>query len=168
MRNPYSSATVLEVTKSVVGLVTSAGETIKPVFSGSYNPDGTIRLTQIDTLDIKKEINSYRSQCDMSIILSKLMAGDTSVLSQRVPMYGDFTSFPKTYADMLTMVQRGAELFDQLPADVRAAFDNDRAKWFAQIGSEKWNNEMGSVFSPPAPSPSPAPVPGPPAAVADN
>ena len=80
--------------------VTCSGELFKPVLSGKLMPDGTIKLTEVDKIDIKAEINSHASSCDMSYILSRLKFGDVSVLNGKEGVYGDFTVFPKTYADL--------------------------------------------------------------------
>ena len=121
---------------------TCSGELFKPVLSGKLMPDGTIKLTEVDEIDIKAEINSHASTCDMAYILSRLKLGDVSVLNGNQGVYGDFTVFPKTYAEMLQLVQSGEDAFASLPLDVRASFDNDINKWFATIGTEEWSDKM--------------------------
>lgn len=122
--------------------ITSSGDLMKPVFSGKLMSDGTIKLTEIDQIDIKAEINSHASTCDMAYILSKLRQGDVSVVNVTPGVYGDFTQFPKSYAEMLQLVQSGEDAFAALPLDVRNKFDNDVSKWFASIGSDDWRSAM--------------------------
>lgn len=122
--------------------ISCSGELFKPVLSGKLMPDGTIKLSEVDQIDIKAEINSYACTCDMAYILSRLKVGDVSVLSSKEGAYGDFTVFPKTYAEMLQLVQSGEDAFNSLPLDVRASFDNDINKWFATIGSDDWSEKM--------------------------
>lgn len=119
------------------------GDFFQPVYSPSFAPDGSITLKEVDRVDIKKEINSHVPYTDMRYIISRLLAGDDSVLSSKEPMYGDFTQFPRSYAEMLELVQRGEDAFNALPLDVRMKFDNDRFKWFASIGSDSWFDAMG-------------------------
>lgn len=121
------------------------GDLYHIVYTSYFMPDGTIGLKESDRVDIKKEINSYRDQTDMSFILSRLMAGDDSVLNPRPPMFGDFTQLPSSYAEMLNLVLAGEQYFDSLPLDTKKQFDNDRGKWFASIGSEDWLKAMGFV-----------------------
>lgn len=121
---------------------TCSGDLFKPVLSGKLMPDGTIKLDVVDHIDIKAEINSHASTCDMAYILSRLKFGDVSVLNGKQGVYGDFTVFPKTYAEMLQLVQSGEDAFDSLPLDVRASFDNDINKWFATIGTDEWSEKM--------------------------
>lgn len=122
-----------------------AGDLFHDILTPSFRSDGTIELTVSDRIDIKKEINSHRDETDMAFILSRLMAGDDSVLNPRPPMYGDFTQFPKSYVEMLNMVLDGERYFDSLPLETRKKFDNDRGKWFASIGSSDWLDNMGFV-----------------------
>lgn len=136
MRNP--NARVLAPSD----VFTNSGDLIKPVLSGKLMPDGTIKLTEIDQIDIKAEINSHASTCDMAYILSRLRQGDVSVVNLTPGVYGDFTQFPKSYAEMLQLVQSGEEAFASLPLDVRTKFDNDVSKWFASIGSDDWRSAM--------------------------
>lgn len=121
------------------------GDLFHDVLTPSFRSDGTIELTVTDRVDIKKEINSHRDETDMAFILSRLMAGDDSVLDSRPPMYGDFTQLPNSYAEMLNLVLDGERYFDSLPLDVRNKFDNDHAKWFSTIGSDSWVSAMGLV-----------------------
>lgn len=140
MRNNYS-----RVPDDFSSFKSPSGDLFHDVLSSTFRPDGTIELKVIDRVDIKKEINSHRDETDMSFILSRLMAGDDSVLNPNPPMYGDFSKFPKSYVEMLNMVLDGERYFDSLPLEIRKQFDNDRAKWFASIGSESWMSAMGFV-----------------------
>lgn len=121
---------------------TCSGDLMKPVLSGKLMPDGTIKLSEVDQIDIKAEINSHASTCDMAYILSRLRQGDVSVVNVTPGVYGDFTQFPKSYAEMLQLVLSGEEAFGALPLDVRSKFDNDVSKWFATIGSDDWRSAM--------------------------
>lgn len=136
LRNPNAQI------PKISDLLSSSGDLFKPVLSGKLMADGTIKLSEVDRIDIKAEINSHASTCDMAYILSRLKVGDISVINQREGAYGDFTVFPKTYAEMLQLVQAGEDAFDSLPVDVRSQFDNNINKWFASIGSDDWCEKM--------------------------
>lgn len=136
LRNPNAKI------PKISDLISSSGDLFKPVLSGKLMSDGTIKLSAVDQIDIKAEINSHASTCDMAYILSRLKVGDVSVLSGKEGAYGDFTVFPKTYAEMLQLVQAGEAAFDSLPLEVRTKFDNNLNKWFSQIGTEDWCEKM--------------------------
>ena len=140
MRNKYS-----RVPDDFRSFKSPPGDLFHDVLSPTFRADGTIELKVTDRVDIKKEINSHREETDMAFILSRLMAGDDSVLNPNPPMYGDFTQFPKSYVEMLNMVLDGERYFDSLPLETRKQFDNDRAQWFASIGTDSWLSAMGFV-----------------------
>ena len=131
MRNPNARIPIF------TDLFSCSGDLFKPVLSGKLMADGTIKLSEVDRIDIKAEINSHASTCDMAYILSRLNVGDVSVLNGK-----DFTVFPKTYAEMLQLVQAGEAAFDSLPVEVRSKFDNNLNKWFSQIGTDDWCEKM--------------------------
>lgn len=127
--------------------VTSSGDRYRHLFSPIVCSDGTITLVESGTEDIQEYINSFRDQTDMTYILQRMAAGDTSVLNQKEPMFGDFTNMPATYAEALQLVMDREAQFMMLPVDVRNKFDNDFRKWFAQSGSDGWYEKMDSVIS---------------------
>lgn len=121
----------------------NAGEKIKPVYKGSYAPDGSVRLTKVDEIDLQAEIQSHLYETDMQYILNRLLNGDNSVLNNQSPMFGDFTTFPRSYSECIQKVIDAENMFATLPQDVRDQFDNDWAKWLSQTGTEKWLSAMG-------------------------
>ncbi len=122
---------------------TSPGDEFHISYSSRFNPDGTISLTESGRKNIQEEINSHLVETDMSIIVQRLQFGDTSVLSSKKPMYGDFTNLPSSFAEAFDMVNRSEKAFEALPPDIKQKFDNDRGKWFASIGSPDWFEFMG-------------------------
>ena len=121
---------------------TNPGSDIHIEYSPKVQPDGTIILKESGKTSISEYINSFKEQTDMSYILSRMAAGDTSVLEQRTPFYGNFLEAPKTYAEALQLVIDGEKEFNRLPLDVRNSFDNDFRQWLAQAGTEYWSTKM--------------------------
>lgn len=119
------------------------GDKLRPVFKGSYAPDGSVRLTKVDEIDIQSEIQSHLYETDMQYIINRLITGDTSVLNNQSPMYGDFTTFPRSYSECIQRVIDAENMFALLPQDVRDQFGNDWAKWLSQTGTDKWMSAMG-------------------------
>lgn len=125
---------------------TDPGSRYRTLFSPIVRPDGTIQLVESGKEDIQEYIQSQKDKTDMSFILSRMAAGDTSVLTDKTPMYGDFTSMPKNYAEALQLVIDREADFMKLPLEVRNKFNNDFRQWFAQSGSEEWFDKMASVL----------------------
>lgn len=126
--------------------VTSPGSEIHILYNPKIQEDGTIILVESGKENIQEFIDSFRGSTDMSFIISRLAAGDLSVINQRPALYGDFTDFPKTYAEALQRVIDAQQQFYTLPLEVRNSFDNDYMKWFATSGSDDWMVKMASVL----------------------
>lgn len=149
MRNKYkiSSSSVLDRSD----LPTSPGDEFHIEYESSYAKDGSIVLREGYKTDIQKEINSHREECDMSLIVSRYLAGDVDIINQRSGFYGDFTNLPKSNVEWLQLIDRSRDAFNLLPLDVRQKFDMDPNKWIATAGSPEWMDTM-KLFTPSAES----------------
>lgn len=125
-----------------------AGDRIKVTYSPVVNDDGTIDLVPAGKQDLQELYNSQAAGCDMHLIVSRYLAGDTSVLERVQGIYGDVSHFPRNNAELLQRVIDGERAFDSLPKDVKAAFDNDFRKWFATAGSDEWHRAMQTPAAP--------------------
>lgn len=125
--------------------VTGSGDKFRIEYSPKVMPDGTIELLESGKIDIDAYINSQRDQTDMAYILKQLALGNNSVLQQGSAMFGDFTDpdLPKTYAEALQLRIDAEKSFYNLPVDVRAKFENDFNRYFAQAGTEDWFVKLG-------------------------
>lgn len=124
---------------------TCSGDRYHITYEPVVNPDGTISLVENGKEDIQAKIDSYREKTDIAYIIKRLEMGDTSVLNQNNPMYGDFTDMPKSYAEVLQLVIDAENSFYKLPLDTRNKFDNDYKQWLAQAGSLEWSERMGFI-----------------------
>lgn len=141
MRHPEASV------RDSNSFVSSSGDTFHLRFSPRVLENGEIKLVESGKDDIKAMINSFRDSTDMSFILQRLAAGDTSVINQRPGVFGDFTKLPTTYAEALQLVIDGRREFDSLPLDVKNSFNNDFRQFLASAGSPEWTEKL-SVLKP--------------------
>lgn len=114
--------------------VTCPGDRYHTIYSPRVLENGTIELVETGKDDIQEMIDSQREQTDIHYIIKRLQMGDTSVLNQREPMYGDFTKFPKTQAEILQLMIDAKYEFEHLPLEDRNKFDGDFNKWFVSLG----------------------------------
>lgn len=125
---------------------TCPGDPVKIVYDTKVESDGTIVLKPSAKIDLKAQINSFRESTDISFIIARMKAGDTEAANVVEGYYGDFTKFPKTYAEMLQLYIDAENKFNLLPLDVRNQFDNDYKKWLVGAGSDNWLEKMASVL----------------------
>lgn len=127
----------------------SPGDPIRSLFRLGLE-DGHQVLVEDGRINIPDFINAWRESTDMAFILSRINAGDTSVLSRKPCFYADSTVFPSNPADGLKMMDNAVRLFDSLPEDVRAKFDNDALSWVKSAGSADWLDKMSIKVSSPS------------------
>ena len=93
--------------------------------------------------DIYEEIQSYAEECKIENILARAAAGDAAALNQRSGFYADITESPANLAEAQNAILKLAKVFDSLPAEVRAKFDNSKEVFVNQYGTEDFINNMG-------------------------
>lgn len=130
---------------------THSGDTHHVQYESRLDFDGTVKLKESGRVDIQAQINSHAGETDMAVIVNRLMMGDTSVLTTKKPMYGDFTQFPRTYAEAFDLVNRSEQAFERLSPDIKVKYDNDVQKWFSSIGTEPWLSDLGLIDVVPTP-----------------
>lgn len=124
--------------------ISSSGSDVHVIYEGKLLPTGEIRLVPVGKESVSEKINSYAKFTDISYIMSRLNAGDTSVLRDGA-MYGDFTKTPKSLADALQIMINGEKKFNELPLEVRNKFNNSYLAWMQSAGSDIWFDNMGIV-----------------------
>lgn len=107
-------------------------------YSPIVKEDGTIELMESGKTNIQEYINSFEEECNLQNIIARYTNGDLTALNKFSGTYGDFTEFPKTYAEVLQLQIDSRNLFNSLPIEIKEKFDNDENKFFVQSGSKEW------------------------------
>lgn len=105
------------------------GSRFKLLYRARRQENGIIELEYAGDYDFYEEIQSHRESCELTSILRRFANGETDVLSRVQGMYGDFTSFPKSYAELLNRLIEGKAMFEALPLEERQRFGNDFGLW---------------------------------------
>lgn len=113
-----------------------------PQFDGSR-----VVLIESGSSDIQDSIESYARYTDLHYMLHRLSVGDTSVLSSRPAMYGDFSGLPSNPLDAINVVHSAESVFLQLPMEERSAFNNDYRAWLASVLSGAKSGKLAPVNS---------------------
>lgn len=127
MRNFYSAApSYYDFPKQF--RAANPGNPIKTVFE-SYYDGTTIKLRELGTRNIQEAIDLEAPYSDLEYMLNKLKLGDTSVLTVKQPIYGDFSQLPKNPIDVINIVRSAEEYFQTLPAETQHRYNNDWRSW---------------------------------------
>lgn len=132
---------------------TCSGNCRKPLYSPVYGDDGRLILEQTGFKDTDLEISSYREQTDMAYIISRINAGDSSVLPDPNSLYADVTDLPNTPIGMVNFLDGLRRQFDSLPAETREKFDNSFSRFVAGVPVHE--EDPASVDNPITSSPVP-------------
>lgn len=122
---------------------TAPGDRMKDQYELRVDDDGFEYFEKLGTVDHYDEIQSHAMSVDINYLIARYSAGDMTALQRRQAVYGDFTTAPKTFADMLNQVRDAQNVFDQMPVEVKQKFDNSFERWLVSYGSEPWRSAMG-------------------------
>lgn len=119
------------------------GNPIKVVYSPRYDERGVLDLVATGQEDLYSYIQSHKESTDIHVLLDRFVNGEQDVLQRMQGFYGDVTSMPKTYAEVLNAVISGEEAFSRLPVEVKQRFDNSFAVWLAAMDKPDFAHRMG-------------------------
>lgn len=105
---------------------------LEPRFDGS-----TTKLVSVGEENIQDRIEAEAPYTDINYMLNRLSLGDMSVLSQKRPMYGDFTGLPSDPIEALNLVHQSELAFSQLSSEDKQKYNNDWRCWFADLLSAR-------------------------------
>lgn len=115
--------------------MSNMGSRYRDVYHAVIQDDGRVELEVVGKEDMQDFINSFKDSCDIELLVSKAVNGDPTALMQKQGFYGDFTSMPKTYAEMLQRVNDAKVFFDGLPVDKKANYNNSFEEFVVKLGN---------------------------------
>lgn len=124
------------------------GNPVKVIYSPRYDDNGVLDLVVTGQEDLYSYIQSHKESTDIHVLLERYANGEVDVLQRMQGFYGDVTSMPKTYAEVLNAVIVGEETFARLPVEVKQKFDNSFAVWLAAMDKPDFAQRMGQTLAP--------------------
>lgn len=121
--------------------ISSPGSSVKIIYTPAYS-DGQIVLNESGKFDISEFIQSYADTTDMAFILSRLSAGDSSVLNVQKGFYGDSSLLSNDHRAALDTVISAQTYFDNLDKETRDKFHDNFVEWIQSAGTPEWVSRM--------------------------
>lgn len=121
------------------------GSALKRKYHARVDKNGVINLVDDGFENVYDFIQSHKDSVDINRMIERYARGEVDVLSKVQGVFGDFTEFPKTYADMLNHLIDGERHFDELPIDIKNSFNNSFAEYLSAAGTEDWYRKLGLV-----------------------
>lgn len=126
---------------------TCSGTSFENDYKMKVFDDGSRDLVAVGTIDIYSKIQSFKDSVDLKLVLERYARGDESAIYRRHAFFGDFTHMPTSLSELSQRILDANDLFNNLDVEVRREFDFDAGKFFASIGTEKFN-QIASKFNP--------------------
>lgn len=120
-----------------------SGNAIIKEYELRFDENGNEYFEIIGEKNLYDEIQSHKMSVDINYILARFASGDKDVLSKKQGVYGDFSSFPRSYAEMLNTLNSAQSVFDQLPVEIKNRFGDSMQAWLSQYGTPAWSEKMG-------------------------
>lgn len=112
--------------------VSCPGSRVHKHYESRFN-GSKVEIVETGETDIQKEIEAYGKYTDLHYMLHRLSVGDTSVLSAKTPIYGDFSGLPTNPIDAINIVNSAESAFGKLSMDERSRYHNDYRAWLAAV-----------------------------------
>ena len=117
-------------------VVANPGSTVRVLYSPKFDAKGVMSLVESGKENLYEFIQSHKESCDIHVILERFARGDVSALERVQGTYGDFSSMPRSYADMLNLVHSAEDAFSNLPVDERAKYGHSFERWLVEFSPE--------------------------------
>lgn len=124
--------------------ITPAGYQYETVYTQAYDKAGRPLLEKIGEKNIVEMIASNKDNANYEKLIRKFQAtGDISFLNNKQGFYADMTGVPENLIDAYNSIEKAKFIFEQLPADTRAEYNNSVTEFIADFGSEKFIKAFG-------------------------
>lgn len=142
------------------------GDPVKITYTPQLDEHGHLELLATGKEDWYGYIQSHAESVDIHLILDRFArTGDESLFSRIQGVYGDFTTVPTSYMDLLNTVIKGEQYFDSLPIEVKEQFGHNFNQWLISAGTDSWIQKMSGVSGQASAAPPASGVPSTPPAV---
>lgn len=129
------------------------------LYTARLDEDGNIQLMETGKEDLYASIQSHKDSCDIHVLLQRYADGDVNALTQVQGSFGDFTSMPSSYAELLNALIAGESYFNSLDVETRAKFDHSFEKFMISLDNmPEFMAKLGIKSESPTVETVPAPV----------
>lgn len=146
-----------------------SGEGTCNTYMLNIDDNGCQCLVCSGSTDKYAEIQSYRENCDLAMLLRNI---DPNALNNAVSTYDvgdvmnsgitDYSNMPNSIGGLFNLVKQGENLFNGLPEEVRAEFNYSVKNFVSKFGTQEFvdvmNNYANSVMPQVHPEPEPEPT----------
>lgn len=116
------------------GLSSCVGETEQLTYVEGYDEDGQYTWFKNGVIDLVELHQADRESCDIGLLVKRFQTGDLSALNQSAAaFYADVRDLPHDPIQAQNIKLAAETFFAHLPVDLKARYDNNFYKWFADF-----------------------------------
>lgn len=119
------------------------GEFTEMHHRAEMDANGRRRLVKDKEVAIYDLIQANREECEIERIIQRAIEGDYNALNQANGVYTDITGAPESIAQAQQWIIGIKEKWDELPADIKAKFENNVEIYTAEFGTQEWADKVG-------------------------
>lgn len=112
--------------------IAPAGISTHTLYIGVWKTN-RLELVETGSVDLQERIQVQAPSTDLAYMIKRLKLGDNSVLTNKQPLYGDFTQLPASGSDLVNTLLHAEYTFNQLPSEERKKHGYDYRSWLASI-----------------------------------
>lgn len=113
----------------------------------TVDKSGDQKFVVKSTFNLYERIQAARDSVDLQALLKRYEAGDNTALDRVQATYFDLVDMPTNYAEMYQAIQNCNDIFAGLPVDIKEAYNNNPAKFWADSGTSKFDNVINAYRS---------------------
>lgn len=121
---------------------TNPGSMIKEHYTPVIDKYGNRVIESDGSIDLYSQIQSWKDECDINILMAKFTNGDKTALMQRVGSYMDISELPDNFNDIMNVTTKAQSLFDSLPTDIKNVFGNNVYNFLANAKTKEFAELM--------------------------
>lgn len=126
--------------------LSNPGSPVKILYGPEFDDKGRMNLVEKGRENLYDFIQSFKESVDIHVLLKRFANGETDVLSKIQGFYGDFSEFPRTYADLLNTVNEGEAFFNGLPVEVRSKFGHSFPVFMSALSDGSLSDILSEYF----------------------
>lgn len=126
--------------------LSNPGSPVKILYGPEFDEKGRMNLVEKGRENLYDFIQSFKESVDIHVLLKRFSNGETDVLSKIQGFYGDFSEFPRTYADLLNTVNEGEAFFNGLPVEVRSKFGHSFPVFMSALSDGSLSDILSEYF----------------------
>ena len=123
---------------------TEPGRQMQNEYGYEIKGTGEKVLVKTGETNLYEMIQAEHEQTKIESVLARVAAGDMSDFRPQ-GIYQDVTQIPNNFIEAQREMQKVTNIWNKLPTEIKAKYNNDVNQYMAQAGTEAWLKDSGFI-----------------------